>query len=592
MAAIRRQTAQPATWRLFAIAIGLGLATMGLLSRLAFLQVVDHGAYAAQAQNEHDAQATVPAQRGALLDANGLPLATSVPTYDIVLDRKIWGDPAVAQRDAAALASLLQQSPDELFSMEQSAAGPTVVAAHNLDYDTGQQVIALGLPGVLASRTARRDYPEGDLASNVLGFVGRDGKGLAGLELDLNSLLSGTSGTSVYERDSLGNPIAFGTNKYVQPLPGSNVELTIDRNIQKMAEDELAANVAKTHATGGTVLVMDPNTGAILAMASLPSYKLSTLDIDNLPPGGNYLDHAISDSYEPGSVFKLITISAGIDTGKVNPNTTYPDTGTTVVSGRVFHNWDFSTNGPTTMTTMLVRSLNLGALWLSTKVLGPELFYKYVHAFGFGDTTGSGLGGETAGIVRTNAQASWSEADLASNSFGQGISVSALQLCDAVAAIVNGGNLMAPYVVKEVRSSDGSDKVTQPQVRSHPITSETAATVRQMMKDVNKGYPTANIPGYTSGVKSGTAYVPTDATANSAGNAYASEITIPSFIGFAPFNNPRVLIYVKLDNLHSNDFGGTLGAPMFAQLASEILPYLGVPPDASDVNAAVAGAGR
>lgn len=589
MATVRRQTAQPTTWRLLAIAIGLGLATMGLLSRLAYLQIVDHGAYAAQAQSEHDTQATVPAQRGALLDANGLPLASSVPVYDVVLDRKIWGDAASAQRDAAVLAPLLQQSPDEILTLDQTAIGPTVLAAHGLDYDTGQHIIALGLPGVLANRTAQRNYPEGDLASNVLGFVGRDGKGLAGLELDLDPLLSGKAGSSAYERDSLGNPIAFGANKYVQPQPGSDVMLTIDRNIQKMAEDSLSANVAKTHATGGTVIVMDPATGALLAMASEPSFRLSGLDINNLQPKGDYLDHAVSDSYEPGSVFKLITMSAAINEGKVNPNTTYMDTGSVVVAGRVFHNWDYSTNGPTTMTTLLVRSLNLGSLWVSTKVLGPELFYKYVRAFGFGELTGAGLGGETAGIVRTNAQASWSLADLASNSFGQGISVSALQLCDAIAAIANGGNLMTPYVVKEVRGPDGADKITQPQVRSHPITPETAATIRTMMKEVNKGYPQANIPGYTAGVKSGTAYVPTNTPATSAGDAYADEITIPSFVGFAPFNNPRVLIYVKLDNLHTNDFGGTLGAPMFAQLASQVLPYLNVAPDASDTTAAVPG---
>jgi cell division protein FtsI/penicillin-binding protein 2 len=574
VATARQQMPQPAPWRLLAIALGLALAVAGLVARLAYLQVVQHSSYAAQADNEHDALTTVPAQRGALLDANGVPLATSVPTYDIVLDKKLWSNAANAQRAASALAPLLNQQPADLIALAETAAGGTAVAARGLDYDTGQKIIALGLPGVIAQATARRDHPEGDLASSLLGFVGRDGSGLAGLELDLNGLLAGKAGSASYQRDSLGNPIAVGPSKTVDAIAGSDVVLTIDGNIQKMAEDELAAAVSKNHASGGTVLVMDPNTGALLALASQPSYQLSSLNLDRLPQNADFHDHAIDDVYEPGSEFKLITMSAGIDTGKVTPNTTYLDTGTAVVGGATFHNWDFSANGPTTMTTVLVKSLNLGSLWLATKVLGPDIFYKYVKLFGFGDSTGSGIDQNVGGIVRNNTSPQWSSADLASNSFGQGISVSALQLCDAVSAIINGGNLMTPYIVQEVRGN-GQDKITQPAVRRRVISEQTAATVRGMMKDVAAAYPTANIPGYTAGVKSGTAYV-----ANSGGkNAYASQTTIPSFLGFAPFDNPRVLIYVKLDNLQTNDLGGTVAAPMFAHLASEVLPYLNVAPD-------------
>jgi len=589
MAAIQRRSAQPAPWRLLAIALGLALASAGLLARLAYLQIVEHGTYIARANNEHDMQVTVPAQRGAILDANGFPLAVSIPTYDILLDKRLWSDDATAQRAAAALAPLLNRQPDDLIALARTAAGGTAVAARDVDYDTGQKIIALGLPGVIAQRSARRDHPEGDLASSLLGFVGRDGNGLAGLELDYNGLLAGKAGTSSYQRDALGNPIAVGPSKSVPPQPGSDIVLTIDRNIQKMAEDELAAGLARTHASGGTIVVMDPNTGAILALASAPSYQLSTLDLDNLPRNADFRNHGISDIYEPGSVFKLVTMAAGLDSGKITPNTTYIDTGTVNLGGRVFHNWDDSTNGPTTMTTVLVRSLNLGTLWLATKVLGPDLFYKYVKLFGFGQSTGSGIDQGVTGIVRTNNDPAWSIADLASNSFGQGIGVSALQLCDAVAAIANGGNLMQPYIVKEVRGN-GQDRIVEPVVRWRVISPETAATEREMMKAVYAAYTLAHIPGYTAGVKSGTAYVATDKVSSSAGNAYADEITIPSFIGFAPFNNPRVLIYVKLNDLHSNDFGGTLAAPMFAHLASEVLPYLNIAPDVPEELAR--GAGR
>ncbi|MHB8576238.1 MAG: peptidoglycan D,D-transpeptidase FtsI family protein [Dehalococcoidia bacterium] len=563
-------------WRLMATAFALALAGAGLLARLADLQLIDHGRYLAAANNEHDVSTTIPAPRGTILDTNGNPLAISIPTYDVLLDKRLWSNPTTAQDAATALAPLVHQSPQTLISAAENAPGGTAVAARTIAYDTGQQIIALGLPGVIMQPSTRRDHPEGDLASSLLGFVGRDGKGLTGLERDFDGLLAGTPGAEVYQRDSLGNPIALGPSTSVDAVPGADVELTIDQTIQTMAENELAATVAKTHAAGGTVVVLDPTTGAILALAAQPSYQLSALTLDNLPRQGDFRDHALSDVYEPGSELKLITMSAGIDAGKVNPNTTYLDLGTAVVGGATFHNWDLSTNGATTMTAVLVKSLNLGALWLATKVLGPDLFYQYVRRFGFGSSTGSGIDDQVQGLVRTPEDPTWSEADLATNSFGQGISVSALQLCDAVAAIVNGGNLMRPYIIKDVRSN-GDDRVTRPVVRRRVISDATSATLRGMMRAVDNAYTTAHIPGYTAGVKSGTAYVAT--SAGSGSNAYAAETTIPSFIGFAPFVNPRVLIYVKLDNLQTNDLGGTVAAPMFAHLASEILPYLNVAPD-------------
>lgn len=572
------QAAQSATWRIAAVVLVLVLAGGGLVARLAFLQIVQHRGYSSEAAGEHLDQVTVPAHRGALLDANGFPLAVSVATYDIAVDRHIWQDAATAQRGAQALAPLLNRTPEQILSLLGDATTGPATIVQDVDYSTGRQIAALGLPGVLAQPREKRVNPEGDLASPVLGFVGRDGGGLTGLELDENNLLTGLPGSDEYERDALGNPIAAGVRKSVDPQPGSDVELTIDRNIQQMCEQELKAGIDKTHATGGTCIVMDPTTGAILAMDDEPSFKLSTLDLSADPQGEGFKNGAVTDVFEPGSVFKLFTMSAGIDSGKVNPNTTYIDTCQVVVAQRIFHNWDYSCNGPTTMTTVLVRSLNLGTLWLTTKVLGPDIFYKYVRAFGFGEPTGSGLSGDASGIVRTNADTTWSLADLASNSFGQGISVSALQMITGVAAIVNGGNLLQPYIVKEVHSN-GTTRLTQPTIRRRVISSETAATIREMMKQVLAANTFAPVPGYSAGGKSGTAYVPTVATKNNAGDAYAQEVTIPSYIGFAPFDHPRVLIYVKLDNLKSADFGGVLTAPMFSHLASEILTYLDVAPD-------------
>ncbi len=573
-----REPIHSATWRLATVAAVMALAATGIVGRLAYLQIVQHTSYLNAATAEHKELTIIPAHRGNLLDTNGHPLATSVSTYDIAINRASWQDASIARRGAEALAPLLNRTPEDLLAAAGVETTGTVTIAQNLDYDVGRKVVELGLRGVEAQASARRIHPEGDLASSLLGFLGRDRVGLTGSESQFNSLLAGQDGSERFERDSLGNPIAFGSRTTVEGQPGSDLVLTIDRTIQQLTEDELRKGIDSTHAAGGTAIVMDPRTGAIMAMASEPSYALSKLDLSTASPTESYSNHAVADAYEPGSVFKLFTMSAGIDAGKVNPNTTYMDNGSATVSERIFHNWDFSSNGPTTMTQVLVRSLNLGTLWLSTQVLGPDLFYKYVHAFGFGEPSGSGLEGDASGILRTNRDDGWTRADLASNSFGQGISASALQMITAISAIVNGGELMQPFIVKEVHAN-GTVRVTEPVVRRRVISSETAATLRDMMRQVLEANALANVPGYTAGGKSGTAYVPTVATKTTSGDAYSEEVTIPSYTGFAPLQNPRIVIYIKLDNLKSADFGGTLTAPMFSHLAGEVLHYLDVAPD-------------
>ena len=569
---------QTAPWRLTAVAVVLALCASGLVARLAYLQIVRHAEYQGQAIDEHLESHVIPAHRGSIVDANGFPLATSIDTYDIAIDRNVWQNQGVPDQVTPVLAPLLGRAPADVTALVGDGKSGPITIARNVDYDTGRRIIALGLPGVLAAPSSVRDHPEGDLASEVLGFTGQDGSGLSSLEADLNSVLSGQPGSEQYERDARGDLIPFGNSKAVAPQPGGDVQLTLDRNIQQMAEQELAAGLAKTHAKGGTIIVTDPNTGAILAMASAPAFKFSTLNLSDPAQAGLYKDPALSDVYEPGSVFKLFTMSAAIDLGLVNPNTTYLDRGTEIVAGRKFQNWDFSTNGETTMTQVLVRSLNLGTLWLTTKVLGADPFYQYVKAFGFDAPTPAGLGGQATGIMRTPADAEWSLADLASNSFGQGISASALQMITGIAAVINGGKLMQPYLVAQV-TSDAGVRVTRPTETRQVITPETSATLRDMMRQVMESNTLAMIPGYTGGGKSGTAYVATLSPKDSSGNAYADEVTIPSYTGFAPLNNPRILVYVKLDDLSSDSLGGEVIAPMFSHLAAEILHYLDVPTD-------------
>lgn len=555
----------------------LGMSAAGLIGRLAHLQIVEHPDYARGARAEHLGERVLPAHRGAILDRNGYPLATSVDTWDIAVDRKVWGDQRVALRAAEKLAPVLGRTPGEILSAAAGEPQGTVFIARQVDYETGRKVIALGQPGVIAEPTSRRIYPEGNTAATLLGFTGRDNHGLTGLEADLDAILSGKPGLLRYERDVTGEPIPFGYRQQRDPVPGRDVVLTIDRTIQRLAERELDEAIRTTRAKGGTIIVQDPRTGEILAMASRPAFDRATLDLNRPEQLALVRNRVVTDQYEPGSVFKLVTMAAALDTGRVTPHTTYNDTGSALVGQRIFRNWDYSANGATTMTKVLVRSLNTGTVWLADKVLGPETFYRYVRSFGFGEPTGSGLVGEASGMYRLPTDPNWYRADLASNSFGQGISVTPLQVINMVSAIANGGTLMRPSVQRESRGVDGVTR-TEPQAVRRVISESTARTLTGMMREVLDENPLAHVPGYSAAGKSGTAYVPTVAT-DSRGDAYTEEVTIPSYVGFAPLPSPRVAILVKLDHLRSADFGGVLTAPVFARLMHDILTYLRVPPD-------------
>lgn len=559
------------------VALFLTLCGAGLIGRLAYLQIYQHTEYVTEAQSFHDAQRAVPAHRGAILDRLGNPLAMSVDTFNVLVDRKVWSDPAVARRAAEKLAPHLGRSAGEVYGATGGETSGAAVVALNVSYEQGRSIVASGIPGVIVEPSSRRVNPEGSLAAPVLGFTGRDSAGLTGLELELNETLTGEAGRLRFERDSLGNPIAFGYRQEQAPTPGNDVVLTVDRTIQRMAERELDEAIRRTKATGGAVIVQEPSTGAILAMANRPSFDLTRLSLDSAAEMELYRNRAVTDLYEPGSVFKLVTMAAAIDAGKVTPSTTYMDTGQAVVGERIFANWDYSANGPTTMTKTLVRSLNTGTVWLADKVLGSELFYNYVKVFGFGQTSGSSFSGEAAGSYRLPTQDDWYRSDLASNSFGQGISATPLQIINMVSALANGGTLMRPFIVREVRGESGVTQ-TEPEAIRRVVSEATADTMSTMMRDVVEANDLARVPGYTAGGKSGTAFVPQSAS-DTRGDAYKEQVSIPSYAGFAPLNNPRIAILVKLDNLGGTDYGGVLTAPVFSRLAHAILTYLRVPPD-------------
>jgi cell division protein FtsI/penicillin-binding protein 2 len=343
--------------------------------------------------------------------------------------------------------------------------------------------------------------------------------------------------------------------------------------MQLLVERELDATIKKHKASGGTIIIMDTRTGAILAMASRPSFDVTHLDLSDEGNVDLYRNRAVTDLYEPGSVFKTITMSAALNEGVVSPQSTYVDEGVARASGWTITNWDLGAHGVQTATQILTKSLNTGAVWLS-QLLGPDRFYDYVQRFGFGLPTNVDLSGEAPGQVRTPADEGWAEVDMATNSFGQGINVTPLQLTTAIAAIANDGRLMRPYVVQEIRRGDET-QVTQPEVVRQVITPETANTLTEMMEAVVDGITTIyaiSVPGYRVAGKTGTASI-------SVPGGYKPDSYIASFAGFVPSDDPVLAMLVKIDEPKDVPWGSAVSAPVFARLASTLLPYLNVPPE-------------
>ena len=547
------------------------LLILGLVGRLATIQLLDHDRYAEEAARTHQGARTVAAPRGVILDASGYPLASSVDTWDVYIDTFLWRDRERAVESAFDLAGALGLDVQTVLDLGTSQEEGDLLLVRQLDYHEGLTLDEQELWGVRLLPSSRRVYAESDLAGPLVGFVGRDGGGLWGIEADYDHILRGRDGLRIGERDPLGRPIAFSPGSEQAPSPGGEVQLTIDRYIQAIAERRLRAAVEEFDATGGTVLVMDPNTGAILAMASLPALSISEIDLsDELLPE-LVRNRAVTDLYEPGSVLKTLTTAAAIDLGLITPQTTYVDTGSVEVGSYVIRNWDFIAHGEVTMTEYLQLSLNTGAVWLSEQI-GAERFYEYMSAFGLGAPTHVGLSGEAEGLVRTPDDADWYPVDLATNAFGQGLATTPLQVLTAINSFANGGWLMRPYIVSQIVGEEGVRTFDPVQIRQ-VVSPSTALTIARMMLDVVEGVPRhrARVAGYRVAGKTGTTLV-------SIPTGYDIDATIASFAGFLPYESPRISILVKIDQPGGDrNLGGEVAAPLFSQVAGDIMEYLNVP---------------
>lgn len=552
-------------WRVWVLAAAFATCAAVVLGRLYSYQVLDHEHLRGLADDEQVQDIVIHPKRGALLDAGRRPLAISV-----MYDNLYAYGPAVrdAARAAAALAPILEMSERDILAKIDPQRRVPVLIRGPLPAEQSVRVNALKLAGLYTQPAPYRVYPEGSIASQVLGFVGRDSDGLAGLELSYDEELKGEPGRLLSARDTTGQEITVARRAFEPAKDGADLVLTIDRYLQRVAERELQAAVQANKATGGQVIIMDPTTGGILAAASWPTYSLT----EEIRPEQQALlkPTIVTDLYEPGSVMKVVTMSAGVDEGLVNADTTVQDPGSVLIDGVRISNWDFSGHGTITMRQVLIFSSNVGSSFVARR-LGPDRFYKYLDLFGFGQLTGIRLPGEAAGSYRTPEDDTWRPIDLTTNSFGQGVAVTPLQMISAYAAVANDGVLMRPMLVRELRRGDEVEAVAPEAVR-RVISSKTAQQLTDMMISVlqQPAQVPNRIPGYVIAGKTGTADTPTS-------GGYQTNRTYASQIGFAPVQNPRFVMLVRLDAPEAM-YGGAVASPVFKRIAEELLTYLRIPP--------------
>jgi len=428
-----------------------------------------------------------------------------------------------------------------------------------------------------------RVYPNGNLFSHVLGIVTNIGDGFYGVEGYHNQILKGSTGLVEFEHDPRGFPLPLPVEGIDPPKMSTSLILTVDSNIQHIIEQELLRALAEYGAESGTIIVMDPQTGAILGDVSYPTYNPNESQRRDL---SNIADPAVSGLWEPGSIFKIITWSAGLDTGTISPGTTFYDDGTIEVGGRTIQNWDRQGHGMVTMTDGLVQSLNTVASYVSTS-MGKDTFYGYLRRFGFGALTDVDLASEGPGIMKLPGDSNWFPSELGTNSFGQGIAVTPMQMITAVSAVANRGLLMKPHIVHQYLKvdEDGQQRVIQvePTVARRAISEETARTVTNLLVEVvEQGATKAQVPGYRVAGKTGTAQIAT-------AYGYHPTDTIGSFIGYAPADDPRFIILIKLDKPRTSPWGSQTAAPTFRATAERLFVYMHIPPDDLRVAQALTG---
>lgn len=564
--------------RLMVVRVVFCVAAFVLIARFFQLQVLDRKAYQLLASTQHGVKAALIPTRGTIYVQDRWDGAL----HPVAKDRDAWNVYAVPKemkepvKTAEEVAAFLDLPKDDLIQKFSVTTTSYLSLKKDVPYDKVQQLREKAWRGIGLSKGSMRFYPEGEaMSGQILGFVGQnengEREGKYGVEGFYNDFLAGVTGSIKAEKDALGRRLSVGSLDLKEAENGSDVVLTIDRMIQQQSCAAIEHAVKEFEAESGSVVIMDPETGAIMGMCSYPDFdpqnvgKIDSVAVLN-NPATFYL-------YEPGSTFKAITMAAGIESGKVTPRSTYVDTGLEVIDGLPIRDSDEKAHGVQTMLDVLVESLNLGTIYVE-RLLGRETFTDYVQRFGFGEKTGIELKSEVRGNI--SSLESKGKVFGATASFGQGISITPLQLVTAYAAIANGGKLMKPYIVQQVIGSDGTKKVTKPQVVRQVISDRTSRLMTGMLVEVvEKGHgKRAAVPGYYVAGKTGTAQV-----AGPNGKYLAKNITIGSFAGYAPADHPKFVMLVKVDKPKTVQFAESSAAPVFGEIASFLLSYLQVPPE-------------
>lgn len=532
-------------------------------ARLAVLQVRDHEIYAERAADQQLRIVELDSPRGTIYDARGRELAVSVPVDSLFALPDEVEDPAAT---AAALALHLD-TPRETIEARLAKDRRWIWLERKLDPPAAEAVRALALPGLGFVEESKRYYPMRELAAGMLGYVGTDGEGLRGLEYQWDDAVSGRPAERAVIRDNRERSLLFPGLAFTEPVPGEDLHLTIDATIQHIVEAELERAVEHHRAKGGWAVLLDPTTGAVLAMASHPTFDANRAlvhpELERVRP--------VTDVYEPGSTFKVITAAAALEQNLVDPSDRFDcEMGHVMLYGtRIADHKPF---GMLSFREVIARSSNVGAIKVGRRV-GAEGLYRTIRSFGFGGRTGIDLPGESPGDVRPLEK--WDPITPAYVSFGQGIAVTPIQLAAAGAAIADGGTLRRPFVVRSVGSGEGAEH-TQPEVLGQPISPATALQLERILEAVFEEGGTAagaGVPGYRLAGKTGTAQ-------KVIGGRYSRTRFVANFVGFAPARRPVVAGLVAIDEPRAGlTSGGKVAAPVFAAVVERVLPYLGVVPE-------------
>lgn len=510
----------------------------------------------------------IVATRGNLLDCSEQYLVASTVSYRLSASPRLL---SAEERDelVPVLVALLGKPEEEMRANLLRTDSEYVVLADNVPFAVAMQVQDLGKSALRLETRSGRVYPDGKLASSVLGFrmTLKDGEAQYGIEQYWDTELSGVDGSWRGVSDLWGRQILVDESGYEPAQDGADLVLTLDRNIQRRAEQILTATVEDHGAVDGMLIVLDPRTGAIRAMADYPGY--SPERYWEVASADTYVNGAISSQYEPGSVFKPLTLAAALEARVIRSTDTYDDRGEIIVGGHRIYNSDLRPHGITTMTELLAYSRNVGAAHVAS-LLGPTRFYETIRKFGFSEITGVDLWGEASGVMRVPGNKYWSMSDLGANAYGQGLSATPLQVAVAYGALANHGVLLRPYIVAEERYADHTE-IRRPVTVRRVVSAAVADELTEMLADaVELGMPMAVVRGYRLAGKSGTAGIGEE--------GYAGDDTIVSFVGYGPLPDPQFVILARFDKPTQGRWAEEVAAPAFADLAKYLIDYYGIPP--------------